>query len=56
LARKCTWALADIGTPSARSLLETLATNDNEIIAHYAQKRLEQWNSVNRKGMAKPSL
>lgn len=46
LARKCTWALADIGTPEARSKLETF----------YAQKRIDQWeNELSRKGTAKPS-
>lgn len=56
LARKCTWALADIGTPEARSTLETLAKNPNPLIAGYAQKRIDQWeNELSRKGTAKPS-
>ena len=55
LARKCTWALADIGTPESRVLLEELAMNENEFIAGYAQKRLDNWvKELNRKGMAKP--
>src|SRR4051794_19486668 len=29
LARKCTWALADIGTPAAKARLEELARNAN---------------------------
>lgn len=55
LARKCTWALADIGTTEARSLLKQLATNENEYIAGYAQKRLDNWDKEQgRKG--KPSI
>lgn len=51
LARKCTWALADIGTDEARSLLGELAKNENKFIAHYAQKRLDKWNDeLSRKG------
>jgi len=57
LARKCTWALADIGTPEARSLLEQLALNENGYIAGYAQKRLDNWDEeLSRKGAAKLSL
>jgi hypothetical protein len=44
LARKCTWALADIGTPLARLKLEQLATNSNPMIAAYARKRLDRWD------------
>ena len=40
LARKCTWALADIGSPLAIDHLRALATNENELIARYAKKRL----------------
>jgi hypothetical protein len=43
LARKCTWALADIGTPPARARLEDLSRSDNELIAAYACKRLLNW-------------
>ena len=51
LARKCTWALADIGTPEARAKLEALAREDNELVAGYARKRLDQWDSeLDRKG------
>lgn len=51
LARKCTWALADIGTTEARLLLKELAKNENKIIAHYAQKRLDNWDAeLSRKG------
>lgn len=42
LARKCTWALADIGTPAARERLELLALA-GEPVAGYARKRLEAW-------------
>jgi len=44
LARKCTWALADIGTPEAFGKLQLLADGDNPTIAGYAQKRLDSWN------------
>ena len=51
LARKCTWALADIGTPEAKAKLEALAREDNELIAGYARKRLNQWDAeLHRKG------
>ncbi len=44
LARKCTWALADIGTREAKSRLEALARQANPVIAGYAQKRLDRWD------------
>ncbi|MFL6332847.1 MAG: hypothetical protein ACJ754_05815 [Pyrinomonadaceae bacterium] len=51
LARKCTWALADIGTPEAKAKLEVLAREDNELVAGYARKRLNQWDAeLHRKG------
>jgi hypothetical protein len=43
LARKCTWALADIGTSAARAALERLAANPNAQIAAYAARRLAHW-------------
>jgi hypothetical protein len=43
LARKCTWALADIGGTEARNALERLATSKNEQLAKYAHKRLHHW-------------
>lgn len=50
-ARKCTWALADIGTPEARTHLEHLARADDPEIAAYAQKRLDRWvDELSRKG------
>jgi len=52
LARKCTWALADIGTPEARARLEKLALSPNGVIAEFAQKRLNQWEKeLQRKGI-----
>ena len=52
LARKCTWALADIGTPEARMHLERLAHNSDAEIAGYAQKRLDNWErEMGRKGL-----
>ena len=51
LARKCTWALADIGTPEAQQALGRLAACNNSIIASYAQKRLDNWeDELHRKG------
>ena len=49
LARKCTWALADIGTPEAREKLELLASGENPLIASYAQKRLDRWNDEQKR-------
>ncbi|HXA17832.1 MAG TPA: hypothetical protein VN380_12620 [Thermoanaerobaculia bacterium] len=43
LARKCIWALADIGTPAAREHLERLSGNPDHEVAAYAQKRLDNW-------------
>lgn len=43
LARKCTWALADIGTHGAREKLILLSKIDDEEIANYAKKRLDNW-------------
>jgi hypothetical protein len=43
LARKCTWALADIGTREAYAALERLAKSSNSQIARHAKKRLEHW-------------
>jgi HEAT repeat protein len=51
LARKCTWALADIGTQEAKTRLEQLTSNDNRLIADYAKKRLDRWDQErDRKG------
>jgi hypothetical protein len=51
LARKCTWALADIGTPEARMALKRLTSCNNPMIAGFAQKRLMNWQKeMPRKG------
>lgn len=42
-ARKCIWALADIGTPTSREHLERLSQNPDHEVAAYAQKRLDNW-------------
>jgi HEAT repeat protein len=42
-ARKCVWALADIGTPDAKQRLVELAESDDPEIASYAKRRLERW-------------
>jgi len=55
LARKCVWALADIGTSRARRHLEELARTSDPEVAAYAQKRLDNWqNELERKGRARP--
>jgi hypothetical protein len=44
LQRKCTWALADIGTNEAKKYLEQIEQQANETIAPYATKRLVKWD------------
>lgn len=43
LARKCLWALADIGTVSAQEKLRLLARRGDPEVAGYAQKRIGRW-------------
>jgi hypothetical protein len=51
--RKCTWALADIGSEDARAYLRELAHVDDEELAGYAQRRLDRWEEeLGRKGPA----
>lgn len=53
-ARKCTWALADIGTKEAKDALEELSTSPDTERSGFARKRLENWESeLHRKGKAK---
>lgn len=50
LARKCTWALADIGTADAKLALQNLSNVADQEISLYARKRLQQWSlEINRK-------
>lgn len=52
LARKCTWALADIGTEEAKGALSRLAGSDNQLIREYASRRLDRWAlEADRKGI-----
>lgn len=52
--RKCTWALADIGDMRAKTRLEELSRNSNEVLAGYATGRLDAWErELPRKGAAK---
>jgi hypothetical protein len=44
LARTCTWALADIGTPEAREALERLMKEAAPLVASYAHQRLMHWD------------
>ena len=44
LARKCTWALADIGTDDARQALKRLSKSEIFIVRGFAQKRLDNWD------------
>jgi len=51
LARKCTWALADIGTPEAKTALQSIAQWPDSVVAGYARKRLDRWDQeLPRKG------
>ena len=43
LARKCTWALADIGTLEAKTALQELSEASNPLVAGYAKKRIDNW-------------
>lgn len=43
ISRRCTWALADIGTTEAKRLLTQLAANPDEVLAGFAAKRLGGW-------------
>jgi HEAT repeat protein len=45
LARKCTWALADIGTPGAKESLTRLMASADRNLAGYAAKRLQAWDA-----------
>jgi len=49
LARKVTWALADIGGQAAHQALERIACSDNSTIADYAKKRLLNWAKEQRR-------
>lgn len=44
-ARKCTWALADIGSCEAKEALVKLSKNEDAEIADYAKKRVENWDN-----------
>jgi len=44
LARKCTWALADIGTIESKEFIKNISLTGNQIIAEYANKRIKNWN------------
>jgi hypothetical protein len=53
LARRCTWALADIGTPAAFVKLQELVREEIDMVSGYAQKRLDNWEKEKpRKGYA----
>jgi hypothetical protein len=53
LARKCTWALADIGTSESKDALLELASSGDSIIAEYAKRRIDKWEEeLNRKNAA----
>ncbi len=41
--RKCAYALANIGTPESRSVLEALASQSDPFLQEYGQEGLEQW-------------
>ncbi|TQV67565.1 hypothetical protein [Aliiroseovarius halocynthiae] len=51
-SRKCTWALADIGTTDALAALERLARSENSAVRDFAQRRLDRWEAeLERKGV-----
>lgn len=51
LARKCTWALADIGTYEAKQALERLSLSEITVVRGFAQKRIDKWqDELARKG------
>lgn len=43
-ARKCIWAIADIGSNKAKEALIELSKIEDTEIAEYAKKRIENWN------------
>ena len=45
LARKCVWALADIGTIEAKEYLLKMSKSGDKIIESFAQKRLDNWDN-----------
>ena len=56
LARKCTWALADIGSNEAKEALIELSKNQDPEIAAFAQKRIDNWErEASRKKHVKPA-
>ena len=51
LSRKCTWALADIGTEKAKYYLIQLANSEDEVVKQFAAKTLTNWDKeLTRKG------
>jgi hypothetical protein len=50
LARRCTWALADIGTAEAYEKLQLLATCGIPMVAEFAQKRVDNWQEEKPRG------
>ncbi|MEL6987814.1 MAG: DUF4291 domain-containing protein [Bacteroidota bacterium] len=52
IARRCTWALADIGTVDAKLKLEGLAQCGDTLIEGFASKRFDNWEKEKyRKGL-----
>ncbi|NOU29645.1 MAG: hypothetical protein HOO96_17205 [Polyangiaceae bacterium] len=50
-ARKCIWAMADVGTTEAHAHLQELAQEADPEIAGYARRRLARWDEERgRKG------
>jgi len=52
LARKCTWALADIGTSDALAKLHLLTASDKSVIAGYAKERIDNWDKEQKRKRA----
>ncbi len=56
VSRKCTWALADIGTEEALECLKAIALSKDETLAGYAKKRILLWeDELERKGQTIPA-
>lgn len=43
--RKCAYALANIGTPESRFVLEALASQSDPFLQEYGREGLEHWGS-----------
>lgn len=50
--RRCTWAIADIGTEEAKQTLVDLTKRTDAALVEYAQERIDNWQAeLHRKGV-----